>query len=258
MLIDDELFTLWSQFAAGVRIVVVSDSCHSGTVVRAMYERLMPGDGGHTDPYRLLDPVVAQEVFEKMTSCYEPIKWGMRGDRVSVSASVILLSGCQDNQLSGDGPGNGLFTSKLLEVWNNGKFSGTYSDFMTAIRKKMPFSQTPNLYKTGAANSSFDAQKPFSKESPRFIPEGGNGQSDNLTFTLNIDRSFVESMSDNDLTAFLRTSGADTLVASYHDWKEATSRLSSAIATRGSWEVKCETNTKTGETKCSGSIGGSF
>ena len=31
-LIDDELYSLWSQFAPDVRIFVMSDSCHSGTV----------------------------------------------------------------------------------------------------------------------------------------------------------------------------------------------------------------------------------
>jgi hypothetical protein len=38
MLIDDELAQAFSQFAAGVDIVMLSDSCHSGTVYRKMFE----------------------------------------------------------------------------------------------------------------------------------------------------------------------------------------------------------------------------
>ena len=35
-MLDDELHELWSGFKAGVRIVVISDSCHSGTVTRSL------------------------------------------------------------------------------------------------------------------------------------------------------------------------------------------------------------------------------
>src|SRR5829696_9929873 len=33
-IVDDELYALWGRFAPDVRIFVLSDSCHSGTVVR--------------------------------------------------------------------------------------------------------------------------------------------------------------------------------------------------------------------------------
>ena len=35
-LVDDELYALWSEFAPNVRIIVLSDSCHSGTVTREL------------------------------------------------------------------------------------------------------------------------------------------------------------------------------------------------------------------------------
>src|SRR5215210_7917467 len=33
-LVDDELYALWEKFKPGVRIFVLSDSCHSGSVLR--------------------------------------------------------------------------------------------------------------------------------------------------------------------------------------------------------------------------------
>ena len=38
-LVDDELHALLGKFAAGVRVLVFSDSCHSGTAVRAAWYR---------------------------------------------------------------------------------------------------------------------------------------------------------------------------------------------------------------------------
>ena len=79
----------------------------------------------------------------------------------SPEATVILISGCQDNQLSSDGDVNGLFTEKLLQVWNSGKFRQDYRKFQRAIKQKMPPSQQPNYFVVGAADRAFEHQRPF-------------------------------------------------------------------------------------------------
>ena len=74
--------------------------------------------------------------------------------------SVILISGCQDNQTSMDGEFNGAFTGRLLEVWNQGRFGGNHTQFRHVIVAGMEPTQTPNLYTLGPC-ATFLAQKPF-------------------------------------------------------------------------------------------------
>jgi hypothetical protein len=71
-----------------------------------------------------------------------------------------LISGCQDNQTSGDGDINGLFTSRLLQVLEEG-FRGDYAAFHREILHRMPDSQTPNHWVVGRKDPGFDSQNPF-------------------------------------------------------------------------------------------------
>ena len=80
---------------------------------------------------------------------------------------MLLISGCQDNQLSEDGTFNGLFTGTLKTVWNGGTFRGSYRRFHTAIAAKMPPDQSPKLSLVGASNAAFIAQKPFMIGAPK-------------------------------------------------------------------------------------------
>ena len=66
-----------------------------------------------------------------------------------------------DNQTSGDGPKNGRFTGRLLEVWKDGAFGGSLPDLHKAIVAGMPPYQTPNLYRVGAADKSLTSQAAF-------------------------------------------------------------------------------------------------
>lgn len=167
-LVDDELYALYGQFAQGVRILVFSDSCHSGTVTKLAYyhgttgARAMPV-GGEVR-FRAMPPDVALRTYRKNQAFYDKILKERipKDSQADPKATILLLSGCQDNQLSQDGAFNGLFTSQLLKVWKNVLFKGSYRGFHRAIVRRMPPDQTPNYLVVGRPNLSFLAQRPFS------------------------------------------------------------------------------------------------
>ncbi len=167
-MLDDELYALWRKFAPGVRILVFSDSCHSGTVTKLAYYQgtvaLRSGAIGSKEvKYRTMPPDVALRTYRENKAFYDrlqKIKVPVE-KRPALKATILLISGCQDNQLSADGDFNGLFTAQLLKVWKNGAFKGNYKTFHKRIVKRMPPDQTPNYFLIGAANPAFEAQKPF-------------------------------------------------------------------------------------------------
>lgn len=136
-LVDDELYVELGRFAAGVRVLVLSDSCHSGTVTRARVT---------ADPDQALAQVDAAAPETNLVGEFKP--------------AVILISGCRDSQTSMDGEYNGAFTEQLLKVWDEGAFKGNYDSFHARIRAALPRSQSPNLFVLGNAKS-FLAQEPF-------------------------------------------------------------------------------------------------
>jgi hypothetical protein len=168
MLIDDELYALWGAFKRGVRILVLSDSCHSGSVVREALDALAANPatramvGGEAPRFRDMPRDVEAATYQKHKALYDGIQRAhARGDQVQVEASVILISGCQDNQLSQDGDRNGLFTQRLREVWNEGGFHGGYRRFHREIAGKMPPWQSPNFYWATRRDEQFERKRPF-------------------------------------------------------------------------------------------------
>ncbi|HZI95215.1 MAG TPA: caspase family protein, partial [Patescibacteria group bacterium] len=163
-LIDDEIYSLWARFKPGVRIVVLSDSCHSGTVSRDMATIRRANAGqGFPKRQRFMPPDVALKTYKRHRKLYDGIQAATPGsEKTVVRAAVILISGCQDNQTSSDGDRNGLFTGKLRKVWAGGKrFKGGYRTLRDRISALMPRIQSPNYYRVGAVNAAFERQKPF-------------------------------------------------------------------------------------------------
>lgn len=160
-LVDDELYSLWATFTKGVRILMLSDSCHSGSVSRdPAFPAVAAAAAGAR--FRVLPPGVEARTYQAHRKQYDAIQTGNpRGDKVVVPATVVLISGCQDNQLSSDGDKNGLFTGTLLRVWKQGRYRGSLRKFHKAIVGMMPLWQSPNYYVVGAPNAGFEQQPPF-------------------------------------------------------------------------------------------------
>jgi hypothetical protein len=168
-LVDDELFDLWAKFKKGVRIIMLSDSCHSGTVAKANNFKDKEQEDGIFQK-KLLSYSVAKNVYYSNKSFYEKIeKKFLNKKPKKIRASIKLMAACQDPEVSYTIPfaRNSIFTEKLLKVWNNGQFVGTYNDFFETIKEEvsslefLPTTQTPNLYNVGRESEDFDEQKPF-------------------------------------------------------------------------------------------------
>jgi hypothetical protein len=185
-LIDDELFNELARFAEGVRVLVLSDSCHSGTVTRARVPDTVAGIGRS----KMMPPSVAMRTYTMHQRFYDDLQKQIAAEAARVrnvdpdaalaqlhsgatdrltslaakmNAAVLLISGCQDNQTSLDGDHNGAFTEQLLRIWDGGRFNpraGNYINFHGAIKAGMPASQTPNLFTLGPA-AVFSRQRPF-------------------------------------------------------------------------------------------------
>jgi hypothetical protein len=153
-LVDDELYALWAGFPAGSRIIVLSDSCHSGTVTRRPPWEAAPAAGVP----RQMPREVEDRTYQAHKAEYDAIQAGVKGsENETIGTAVALISGCQDDQFSMDGQVNGLFTEKLLATWDDGSFRGTLRVLRDGINALMPKDQTPKYYTVGAGDTAISS-----------------------------------------------------------------------------------------------------
>ncbi|MFJ3921881.1 caspase family protein [Streptomyces sp. NPDC090022] len=171
--LDDELYREFQKLAEGVRVVALLDCCHSGTAIESVREMLTPQalesqfqtrDPGQVEAASRMVPQWKQEeLYERHRDVYQKLQRELAAVKGNGGRApdAVLIGACQDNQVASDGSVNGLFTEKLLKVWNNAGFQGGYRDFHRGIQRIMPPNQSPNFYTTGAPGPDFLGQKPF-------------------------------------------------------------------------------------------------
>lgn len=133
MLVDDDIFEHLKLFRPGVRVLVIADSCHSGTSIKN-----------------------AKEFF-------------LRGGRFprekthDILASCLLLAACQDKQsaFAGSNINYSLYTYWMLKVLEQNSHCESYRELHTKISERMPDSSKPNLFKFGPGAEEFSRSRPF-------------------------------------------------------------------------------------------------
>ena len=154
---DDELHKVISSRKDGVRWIVLSDSCHSGTVARFSPTLTPPTTRNQGAPQRLVR-FLPPALFLKAEDAVRAKGAGTQ-EWVSVSPpgrnAGLLISGCQDHEYSYDawfnGRPNGAFTFVARQALENLGSDATYEDWFKAIRRILPsqqYPQSPNLFGT--------------------------------------------------------------------------------------------------------------
>lgn len=153
-LLDDELNQHLARLAPGVRALVISDSCHSGTMLRL-------GDViAERDARRVYARDDAAISFAANAEAYRQILADAEASERAVVASVIHLAACDDATSAYEGKGHGLFTGAVLDVWRRGE-PGGHREFLAAVAAQTRPRQEPLFTTIGPCDPVFEAQRPF-------------------------------------------------------------------------------------------------
>jgi hypothetical protein len=167
VLLDDEIHELFGKRAAGVRLILISDSCHSGTVTRNA-----PPDPDAADAPRIRYLPLASWLPENelpkgaggrplatlpVTQVFSP--W----TQVVTSSGDLLMAGCEEGpdrysyDANFNNRPNGAFTYYALRTLKTLPAKATYRDWHAAIRRSLPstnYPQKPQLVGTRSTLSS--------------------------------------------------------------------------------------------------------
>ena len=176
-LVDDSLYGALCSFKQGVRIFIMSDSCHSETVSRAPAGERIPAreerrafvdaEPGPRSKRAPIEFTTAE--FNKNQDRYKEQQtwWPPKQMPKDSPAKVVLISGCKDAQTSMDGDGNGAFTEAFLKVWkkHGNDYPKAYKDLQLEVLAAIVNSeQEPQIFSYGDDVDAMLAQRPFSDQ----------------------------------------------------------------------------------------------
>jgi hypothetical protein len=155
LIVDDELRELFAGIADGVHLTVITDSCFSGTVTRALVNENFPGAAPDDRRVRFFNPALRGDPI-----LANPWKALPKGPEKFPEESMkeILLSGCTDREYSFDalidGEYHGAMTYYAIRAITQAGYQLTYAELherLLALIDEAQFNQHPRL--EGAAQN---------------------------------------------------------------------------------------------------------
>jgi metacaspase-1 len=138
-LLDDEIRNLFGARGEGVRLALLSDSCHSGSVTRGREEGL--DANGPRARFLPLAAWMPEGELPRAGGRPTALVSGLRR-----SGGDLLLAGCQDTEYSWDtsfqGRPNGAFTYYALKTLREDN-PATYEAWFNAVRAYLPSTRLP-------------------------------------------------------------------------------------------------------------------
>jgi hypothetical protein len=181
MLSDDVIaLSLLPRFAAGVRFLMVADSCFSGSLINRTapekdhrIDRDAVAENRKISLAKFNDRLVREVKSEtrKMISETDRIRHLERNrlfyqkmfrdlpEDAPVKASVLQIGACEDFETAADGLPNSAFTHALLTVMGS-RPPASYTELVADVDALLP-QQTPKLTHFPELNTTFAAQAPF-------------------------------------------------------------------------------------------------